>query len=174
MKTNNEKSENLKDLFAKFVDSERAEQAVKDIETAEQILQRYPAPEPDKVLVDSIKAEITSSLMHRSGVFRKTFYKTTVAVAAVILIGFVSVKLLIKILPISEPAAHEVRISAAIWDSDDISADDVDLATLTAEIEQIKGELANLQIDESGENGYDRLTELELELIEINGDFWKG
>ena len=30
MKTNNKKSENLKDLYAKFVDSERAEQAVED------------------------------------------------------------------------------------------------------------------------------------------------
>ena len=43
------------------------------------------------------------------------------------------------------------------------------------EIEQIEDELMSLQLGEDDGNGDSKITELEMELIEINNsDFWKG
>jgi hypothetical protein len=45
----------------------------------------------------------------------------------------------------------------------------------TTEIEQIEDELLSLQFGEDDGNGDSTITELEMELIEINdSDFWKG
>jgi hypothetical protein len=65
-------------------------------------------------------------------------------------------------------------MSAVIWESEDISADDANLATLIAETEEIEGEMLALELGENGGNGSGSLTELEMELEEINSDFWKG
>jgi len=66
-------------------------------------------------------------------------------------------------------------IPTAIWESDDITAADADLAIFTTEIEQIEDELMSLQLGEDDGNGDSSVSELEMELIEINNsDFWKG
>jgi hypothetical protein len=59
----------------------------------------------------------------------------------------------------------------AIWESDDIAADDVDLARLIAEIDEIESEIMGLQPGEGGDEG---AGQIEMELIEIDSDFWKG
>jgi len=55
-----------------------------------------------------------------------------------------------------------------------LADDDADLASLAAEIEQIESDLLAVQLGENGDNGSGAAAELELELIEINNDFWKG
>ena len=65
-------------------------------------------------------------------------------------------------------------IPAAIWENDDITTADEDLAVFTAQIDQIEDEVLTLQSGERAGNGDSTLVELELELIEINSDFWKG
>ena len=44
----------------------------------------------------------------------------------------------------------EPLISTAIWESDNIAADDLNLASFTAEVERIEGELKSLLSDEDG------------------------
>ena len=51
--------------------------------------------------------------------------------------------------------------------------DDADLAIYTIEIEQIEDELRSLQLGEDISNGDSSLSELEMELVAINNDFWK-
>jgi len=65
-------------------------------------------------------------------------------------------------------------IPASVWDSENIAADDADLAVLTAEIDELEGEVLTLELGENGGNGRSAVTELEMELVEINSDFWEG
>ena len=164
--------ENLKELLEKFLGSEQARQAADDIQKAEQLLSEHPAPEPDDMLVAGIKREIADALPYKkANTFRQVVYKTASVAAVFILLAVICVMLFNNG---SDTIAGDLMMSAAIWESEDISADDANLATLIAEIEQIEGEMLALQLDENGSNGSGAVMELELELIEIDSDFWKG
>ena len=64
-------------------------------------------------------------------------------------------------------------IPTAIWESNNIAADDLNLASFTAEVERIESELKSLLLDESGSDE-SFLNEAEIELMDIQGEFWKG
>jgi len=161
-----ESKENLKVLFEKFVGGEQAERAVEDVRKGEQILREHSAPGPDSELVSDIKAEIARALLRKS--FRRMAYKTTVAVAAVILLAVISVRIFEKGGGEPKRVATASIIPAAIWEGDD-----ADLAILTAEIKQIEGRVQTLQLGENGANGDRELAELEMRLIALDSDFWK-
>ncbi len=167
--------EKLKGLFDKFLDPKQAEQAVDDLREGERILSEHPAPEPDGRLIADIKAEIAGALLRRkANVFRKIVYKAAVAAAAVIILAVIGVELYKKGGGKAERLITASIIPEVIWESDDVSADDADLAILAAEIEQIEGEALAVQLGENSGNGNRNLLEMEMELIEINSDFWKG
>ena len=168
------KNENLKELFERFINNEQAKKAVEDIEKAEQILREYPAPEPDDMLIANIKAEIAMRLQQsKAHVFKRVAYKVAVAAAAIIILAVTTVRLFE--IGGGEPEVHYASIMPTIiWESEDISTDDSALAILTAEIEQIESEILALQLGENGGNGETAVTELEMELVDINIDFWKG
>jgi hypothetical protein len=154
---------------------ENLEQDLEDVQKAEQILRENPAPQPSEELIADIKTEITTALLRRqSNAYRRIIYKA-VAVAAVLII-LVAIGLRV----FEEDGDRPERVIAAsiipnaIWESDCLADDDVDLAILTAEIEQIQAEVMALQLGGNGGNGSRAITELEMELIEINSDFWKG
>ena len=171
---NGQNEENFKELFEKFYTAEQAQRAIEDVQKAEQLLREHPAPEPDDMLIADIKAEITMRLpARRAGVFRRIAYKVAAVAAAIIVVAAIYLSFLQKA-DESEKAVYTSIIPPAIWESDDMITDDVDLATLTAEIEQIEDELLALQWGENGTNGDKVVTELEAELIEISSDFWKG
>jgi len=171
---NSQNQENLKELFERFVDAQQAEKYVEDVQKAEQILRQYPAPEPDDMLIANIKAEITMRLpAKRTHVFRRLIYEAAAVAAAIAILAAVSVRLFQKGFE-PERLVYTSLIPRAIWESDDITTDDMDLAFFTAEAEQIEEQVLALQFGENGGNGYSTLAELEMELLEINSDFWKG
>jgi peptidoglycan hydrolase CwlO-like protein len=97
------------------------------------------------------------------------------AAAAILIAAAVSLQLFVeKDTPRPGEVVYASLIPTAIWESDDITADDEDLAVFTAQIEQIEDEVQTLQSSEDTGNGENTITELEMELIEINSDFWKG
>jgi hypothetical protein len=173
---NDENQENLKELFEKFLDAEQAESCTEDVQKAEEILREHPAPEPDAMLIANIKAEIAMRLpARRTDVFMHIAYKAACAAAAVIFITAIGLNLFQK----SPRKPNGIQLTSiiptAIWESDDIAAADADLAIFTTEIEQIEDELLTLQLGEDNDNVDSKITELEMELIEINNsDFWKG
>lgn len=170
----NRNQENLRELFEKFFDAEQAESCVEDIQKAEQILREHPAPEPDDMLIANIKAEIAMRLQAaRAHRFRRIVYEVVGAAAAILIVAAVSLQLFEKDGP-GPGVVYASLITTAIWESDDIAADDEDLAAFTAQIEQIEDEVQTLQSGEETGNGDSTLAELEMELIEINSDFWKG
>jgi len=173
---NDENQENLKELFETFLDAEQAESCVEDVQKAEEILRKHPAPEPDAMLIANIKAEIAMRLpARRTDVFKHIAYKAACAAAAVMFLTAIGLNLFQK--SPRKPNGMQLTsiIPTAIWESDDITAADADLVIFTTEIEQIEDELLTLQSGEDDGNGDSTITELEMELIEINNsDFWKG
>ena len=171
---NERNEENLKDLFEKFLNAKEADEAVEDIGKGEEILRAHPWPKPDGKLVAGIKAEVARELLRRkTRVTKRVVYKVAAVAAAFLILANVSVKLFEK----GGEGGGVVKASilpSAIWESEDLAADDVDLAILTAEIREIEEDALALQLGENGGNGHIGLEELEIELMEINGDFWKG
>jgi hypothetical protein len=167
--------ENLRELFGKFFDEEQAESCIEDIQKAEQIFREYPAPEPDDMLIANIKAEIAMRLQaKRAHHFRRIFYEVVGAAAAIIFVAAISLQLFKQAPPIDREVNHASLIPTAIWESDDITTVDEDLAVFKAQIEQIEDEVIALQSGEDTVNGDSTLVEMEVELIEISSDFWKG
>ena len=170
----NQDQENLKELFERFQSSGEAERSARDIREGEQILADHAAPRPTEQLLADINAQVRSALARRkSNRFKAAFYKAA-CVAAVLAIAItLSVKL-----PRQNGNGTKVQtaglIPAAIWESDDIAADDPDLAILNAEVEELRREALALRLGENDGNGVEVLTELENELIEIDSVFWKG
>ena len=176
----NRNEENLKELLERFVGAEQAQKAAENISQGEQILRDNPAPKPSKKLITEIKSEIGAELLRsrtiKTSGFRKTAYEIAAVAAAVIIISAISIKFFPKTQEPEKPGgiSYASLIPASVWEGDDIATDDADLAILNAEIEQIEGEVLTLQSGESESNGQSAVTELEMELIEIESDFWKG
>ena len=168
---NNRNEENLEELFGKFFNPEGADQAEEDIRRAEQILSENPAPKPDEELIADIKAQVTTAILHRTA-FRQTVYKVAAVAAMFLVLAGVSVKLFEN--QQSKKIQYASIMPAALWDSDDITTDDTDLALLNAEMEQIESEAIALRLDEKNGNGDVGLDEIETELVEIDSNFWKG
>ncbi len=168
--------ENLRELFEKFFDAEQAESCVEDIQKAEQIFSEHPAPEPDDMLIANIKAEIAMRLQaRRAHRFRRIIYEVVGAAAAILIVAAVSLQLFQNDTPTNgEVVSIASLIPTELWISNNIAADDEDLAAFTAQIEQIENEMQALQSGEDTGNGDSTIAELEMELIEINRDFWKG
>lgn len=168
--------ENLKELFATFFDAEQAESYVEDVHQAERIFQEHPAPEPDAMLIANVKANIAISLgSRRVKRFRRRLYEVAGIAAAIVILAIASVQLLeTSDLPPEKDVYTASLLPTVIWESDNIAADDADLAIFTAEVEQIEYEIHTLQSGEESIDSEGPVTELEVELAEINDEFWKG
>jgi hypothetical protein len=165
--------ENLREFLEKFLGPKEAEQAADDIHKGEQMLAEYPAPQPDAVLLASIKRKMADALSNEGeNNFSRVFYKMVSVAAVLIFLTVISVMLFTN--GRTEKLTGDLVMTAAIWESEDIAADDANLATLIAQTEEIESEMLALQLGENGGNGGGSLTELEMELEQINSDFWKG
>jgi hypothetical protein len=171
---NSQDEENLKELFEKFLSAKQAAEAVEDVYKTEQILHEHPAPEPDDMLLANIKAEIALKLLpRRATVVPRIAYKVAAVAAAVLIVTVLSLNLFQN----NRASNQLVRASIVpreIWESNNIAADDANLAIFTAEVEQIKDEVSALQSNKSETDVDDAVTELEMNLMEIESDFWKG
>jgi hypothetical protein len=169
---NGENMENLNELFGRFLDPEQAEKAVEDIASADQILREHQAPEPSAELIADIKATITTTIAHRRiNIYKTAAYKVAAVAAVIVILVFVGTRFLMHQ---QDKFVSPTMLSQQIWESDDIAEDDPDLAYFVSEIDQIKDEIWSIKWGENGVNGDDSLADLEMELLEINSDFWKG
>ena len=170
--------EDIKELLERFFDAGQALRTAEDIRKAEQILHEYPAPLPSEKLLADVKAKIADALLHRKiHIFHRTAYRITAVAAVFIILASVgiAVKLFEKSAISPDGIAAASIIPRAVWDSDDATSGDAGLAVLTAEVEQAEGDLRAVQLGENGSriNG-DILDDMEVELMELNSNFWKG
>jgi len=172
---NGQNEEELKGLLKKLLNSPEAEEAIEDVRKGERILSEHPVPELYKQVIGNIKAEIARAILcKKAAAFKRTAYKAVAVAAAVILLAAIGVKLFEK--GDGEPGKIVTAsiIPEVIWESGHLVADDAELATLTAEIEEIESEILDVKLGKNGGNGSAELAELEMELAEINSYFWEG
>lgn len=172
---NGQNEEELKGLLKKLLNSPEAEEAIEDVRKGERILSEPPVPEPDEQVIGNIKAEIARAILRKkAATFKRTAYKAVAVAVAVILLAAIGVKLFEKGDSGPGKIVTASIIPEAIWESGHLAADDADLASLTAEIEEIESEILAVKLGENGGNGSAELAELEMELEEINSYFWEG
>jgi len=167
-----QEKDELQGLFERFMDSRQAEQAAEDVRRAEELLEDNAAPQPSGELTAEIKGRIEKALTRRYTPMQIAF-RTAAAAAAVVILAAIGVKLFERS-GVETGGGQVSAIPAAVWESDDIAADDAQLAVLADEIEEIESEITALVLGENGGNGLINTEELETEPIEINDDFWKG
>lgn len=163
----------LKELFGAFMGPEEARKAAEDIKSADELLRRYPAPEPSGEVLLRIKARGTAELARRRRMhIWRTYAVTVAAVAAVlVVVGGVCLRLL-------DSESRPVRIeylSKAVWEADSIVEADSKLAYISAEIEQVQEQFRSiLSPPKQEDTSVNELYEMEMELIAMENDFWKG
>jgi hypothetical protein len=163
--------ENLADLLEHFFGASEAKVADDEIQAAERMLDTYPAPGPDAQIVTEIKAQIAARLSARRRISR-AIHRSIIAAAAVVV---VAISALLGPFPASRTdMVHASIIPAAIWESDDIATDDLDLVYFNSEIRRIEAELQTLESGPNEDTDSSTLGELEIELIHIETEFWKG
>lgn len=169
----NETKENLEELIDQFFTQQQAKGVLKDIETSEAILRENAAPAPADELIEEVKFSIAEKLKkQKEHSLGRLIYRAT-AVAAAIIIG-VSLSVMFFAKDAVDKDIAVAMIPAMIWESENLAETDAELATFTAEIEEVESDLVTLQLNETNGNGYNSALELEMEFIEIEGDFWKG
>lgn len=172
---NNSNDEQLKELLGDFFSFDQAQQAFDEIKAGDRLTGRFPSPQPDAELIFDIKSKIADTLARkRKNAFRMVVYKVAAVAAVLFVIAGLSVKMFDKNQNGTEKLITASIIPKAIWETVDIIADDANLATFTAEIEQIELELMAVRVNENGGNGFDVISEIEQELIEVNTTFWEG
>lgn len=172
---NGSDSENLKELLARFMDAVAAGQAAQDIERGDELLRAFPAPQPDEDVVAGLKAEVAAVVRRRHRIAMQRRILSSAAMAAVLVaVSAVALKFL-EGRPVEQTTVrYAAAISDRIWESSDITTDDADIAVLAAEISTIENELNGVELGDSGTNGSAAVDDLEMELIGVSGDFWKG
>jgi len=163
-------SENIKALFERFVDAEKAQGAAEDIERAERLFDAYPAPKPSPEALRRIRTRMVVQLSKRHRLSR--IYRFVGAAAAVIIIGIVG-------LFGHAPQGHTDAVNqagllpTAIWESDDLAADDAELAYFASEISRLEARIDALEAGDQDTVDSSTLDELEIELRLLETQFWK-
>jgi len=168
-----ENRENLDELLSRFLDEGQTHEAAEDIRAGEKLLVSFSAPACDQAVINSIKAQIEVHLeaRKRQKLVRSMFYRVAVA-AAIVVLAIAGV----KFFPEPERKATGVASAAyaSIWDDESGTGSDEQLTALTAQIDEIEASMLAIKLGENGVEGGTILTDLEVEMSEINGDFWKG
>ncbi len=169
---NDRNEENLKDLFERFVSSKEAQNCVEDFAEVKRILDQNPAPQPSPELIAAINSKIAERIrIRKEHTFRRLAYRLAPVAAVFIILASVSIKLYVSN---NRPVKDFYVISPAVWDSDNVAADDRDLAVFTAELDGLEVELTTLELGDTGGNGRSAVTELEMDFVAISSDIWEG
>lgn len=167
----NRNRDTLKELFERFMGDE-ADNAADEVRCGERILDLYPAPQPDPEMLVSIKRQIAIRLSWRHR-FVHTAYRLAPAAAAAAVITFTLIGLYGNRPATESEISYASLIPTAIWESDDINADDVELAYFAAEIRQIEAQMRALEAGDGDRTRAGVLDEMEMELMRIDMEFWK-
>lgn len=168
-------NDELRQLFDQFVTEERAKDAMDDIKAGDRILRENPAPQPRLETLLRIKAEGAARLRERRRrrVWRRRAVEAIAAAAVLAILMYVGSGLLESPLTV-KPEIVSV-LPKAIWETYDVGKEDPALASLATEIEVVEQQFRALESPvEQSRSAIDEVSELEIELLELEGEFWKG
>jgi hypothetical protein len=170
--------ENLKELLAGFMDEVSAREAAQDIEKGDELFRANPAPQPSEALLAEVRKRMVLAAKRRQVITLRRRIWASAGVAAAIMITMAAAVKLLDRQPIEQiKAKYASTTTNSIWGSDDTTADDPDITVMAAEVESIENELSGVsgvQLVENGDTDGTDIGDLETELIETSGDFWKG
>jgi len=162
--------EHLNDLLRQFLTTSEAEVADRAIQEGERILDDCPAPTPDSATIIRIKREMVVTALRRRRVVR--IIRRSLAAAAVIV--FAVFGLMNRGHNGRTDAFQAAILPAVLWETDNIAADDLDLTYFTTQVRQLEAQLQAIDATEDEPAGDNTIDDLATELIQIDGDFWKG
>jgi hypothetical protein len=168
-------NENLRELLAGFMDAGAASRAAEDIERGDELLRAWPAPQPSEAVLTGVKKKVAVAVRRRQVITLRRRVLAAAAAAAVIVAASAVALRLFEKQPMEQMVVqYAAAIPERIWESSDITADDADIAVLAAKVETIENEMSGVQLNDNGVSGNGAIGDLEMELIEIGGYFWKG
>lgn len=161
--------DDLQELLERLLGDAEAQAASEDVRAGEHMLELYAAPEPDAQTLARIRRQmmLTFRLGRRR---RRAIYRSLTAAAAILVVAMIA---LFGRGPAGPTAVAQAGIiPTAIWESDNVAADDLEIAYFNAEIQQIETQLRRLEAGDSDTDS-DRLETIEMELMQIDTVFWK-
>jgi len=163
--------ENLTELLKRFMDDSAARAAQADIEEAERVLEAHPAPAPSPETLLTVRSLMVAAATRRRR--RIHVFRAAVAAAAAVVLTVLAARY--GDTSIDQPGVNIASIiPAAVWESRDIVADDLDLVYFTSQIRQIETQMRDIETEDVAPRNSDVLDDLEVELIAIETEFWKG
>jgi len=173
----NQDKENLKKLVESFYQGKQADQVLFDLEQGEKLLDNLVEVKCPAETADAVKVNLRLAIRrNKTRNFRIALGKA-VAVAAVFIM---TISLMVNYYnQQGQQAGAETNVASNIirselWDSKDIVADDMELSVLTAEINELEDELLALKYEGKSTNRSTDVVDIEIELYEINNQFWEG
>ena len=155
--------ENLNELLSSFYNEQEANEFKKNLDSFDAMLSECPTPSAQ--MINDIKCAVVQKLSTRKHSISVISRRMAMA-AMIMLIAFAGLKM--------SNRQNEIKpknvLTADFFEDDETSQ----IALLTEEIEQIEDALLSVRLDEYDTFSGDSYFELETELSEINGDFWKG
>ena len=168
----NQNREDWQSLFGRFVDATEAEAAAEDVRAAERMLETWPAPKPDTELIAYINTEMAARQRRKRRFAHLS--RALAAAAAVIIIAAIA---LLGRGPASRPTApmsYASIIPTSVWESEDVNAEDAELMYFQSEIRRIEAQMEALESGGDDIGPADDVEEIEMELMQIETEFWKG
>jgi hypothetical protein len=163
--------DNLKELFERFMEPQQADAAARDVRLADQMFEAHPAPEPQPEVILGIKIQIAARLDEQPRAAHR-LWRILAASAAIILLALVAF-LGRGPQTVGTELSYATLVPTAVWESDDIASDDMDIAYLAAEIRDIEVQVQALETGQTEDIRVATLHEVETELMQINTEFWK-
>jgi len=172
---NDSAKENLRELLAGFMDAGSAGQAAEDIERGDALLRQWSAPQPGDAVLAEVKKKVAAVARrrHRIALQRRIWAAAGMA-AAIVIVSVLALRLSERQPVERTTIKYTAAIPERVWEGSDITKDDADIVVLAAEVETIENELSGVQLSDTGGNGSTAAGDIETELIEISGNFWKG
>lgn len=170
----NNHKENIDELLKRFLGEKEAQKAAEDIAKGDELLRSYYAPVPDEEAIIVLKSKVAKAVAaNRQRVLRRTYYGVAAFAAAVIMVAFVSAHLS-EHKPIEPVRVTTTKVISYVSDDTKVFYDDAEIETLNAEVEQVGNEIVMSEWDTEDGNLDSDLIDMEIGLIDINSDFWKG
>lgn len=162
-----ENKENLDELLGQFFEGQDLADARNTFRIGDTILDSHRAPEVDIEVLDGISAKIGESLSSRRHIGGLSILGKVAAAAVVVLIALAGLQYFGN----SEQNIFEPSAAMAqIWNEDDQIGK---LAEISAEVDEVAEKILAIRLGEGTEQ-IDAFDEVERDVSEGNGDFWKG
>ncbi len=167
---NDPSHDDLRNLLERFADPSAADAIEREIREGERLLAAHPAPPVAPETLAAIKQQMATRLdaSHRSWHPLYRYAALAAAVVLTALIGF-----------FGRPVAKEPDVSfaslipTAIWESDDLASDDMELAYFQSELQRLETQMQAIEDGDGDLVATASLDEVEMEMIRIDREFWK-